>query len=292
MSELLHLVDVAENIFPETLELLNDNSSTSNQKKVLHRQLIAIDSKNNQIDVRNNVLSYYKDNVKCDVVLNKLLDILDNNLGPIYLEKSSKIYCNEKPWKENKIVEMKSEGLLYVIYNDDITKEPLLFMSFMITDDPSLVVPTDNDSNELSNSTAAVIYLYEIQLLELIRNQKLGTILITNYLKKTIEILNKDYQKNIIALELTVFSNNINAINFYKKIGMLYTPDSPRDKIILPQKRRTRSTTIALESKNNEPSSRLTTSKPIKKIIKKPDYYLLFLPIPESNKIQLNCQCK
>lgn len=177
--------------------------------------------------------------------INELLDILDNNLGEKYSKVSEDIYGNKLNWKLNKIEEMKTNGLIYIIYfQDDKAK---LFLSIMLTEEEGLI---KTEPTEFSN----VIYIYEIQILNEFRGLNLGTRLISDYLVKCCSRI-----KNICNLpfdfkgiELTVFSDNISAIKFYEKIGMQLTENSPMDNIKLIRSR---------------------------KILIKPVYYLFILPI-------------
>ncbi|CCD26796.1 N-terminal L-serine N(alpha)-acetyltransferase NatD NDAI_0I02270 [Naumovozyma dairenensis CBS 421] len=210
-------------------------------------------------------------------VLNKFLNILDVNLGAKYTKVSKTIYENDKSWKSNKLEEMLSPGLIYVSYWDEKYQEPLLFLSFMLTEGDGFIGThsNDDDENEHNDQLMSVIYLYEIQILPQLRGQGIGTKLLSVHLHQCCSSLVTKYGKDflpypLVGIELTVFSDNIKAINFYKSIGMKLTPDSPTDEVYQIEKRQTRN----LRRINNAGTREVT-----KQIIKKPVYYLYYLPI-------------
>ena len=257
LNEFCNIVD---DVFPKSI-LISKGAR-------LYRNILVIDTKDDQSsdetthESNYSLLSYSKDADAGKNILLKLIKILDDNLGPIYVKKSYAIYGNKKPWKENKITEMQSEGLIYVTYCDEYN-EPILFMSFMLTDD---------DDFKGDGSNVSVIYLYEIQLTGKVRNKKLGTLLMDDYLKKCGEKVKMTLGDQFVGVELTVFSNNLAALRFYEKLGYLLTPTSPRDKIMKLEKKITRSRS---STQNNQFIKQLLEQK----IVKKPDYYLLYLPI-------------
>lgn len=266
-SELFNVfLKIVNNEFPTSISVKIDNKATN-----LHRQILFIrPDETTVIDdyllVDNDIIEFSEVNKKSVDLLNKLLIVLDMNLGEKYSKVSKKIYENDKPWKMNKLEEMKTPGLIYVYYinetsNDDI----LLFMSFMLTEEIGLI-ETDENKN------TSVIYLYEIQLLKAIRGQKLGHFLLSQHLSNCGKKINNEinfierYSIPFIGIELTVFSDNKRAIKFYESINMKKTPFSPIDSIIKLEKRRTRSQ-IGVKSLPNL------------EIIKKPVYYLYYLPV-------------
>lgn len=185
---------------------------------------------------------------KVDDKLIKLIKILDENLGNVYKTKSKNIYGNSLPWEENKMVEMKSNELIYITYSYQDKIE--LYLSIMYTYENGLII--EDLSIEMP-----VIYLYEIQIRQEYRQMGIGKLLMNHLIK-----IANDNNDKIYAIELTVFSNNDNAINFYKKLSFIKTFDSPIDKTITITPRITRSKPMIKE--------------PIKIIKRRPDYYLMF----------------
>ncbi|SMN21805.1 similar to Saccharomyces cerevisiae YMR069W NAT4 N alpha-acetyl-transferase, involved in acetylation of the N-terminal residues of histones H4 and H2A [Maudiozyma saulgeensis] len=246
-------LQITLNNFPLTIPITINNEIKYLERDVLYMK--PVDSPSiNQCDEIKNIIQYDETNLIHQEKLLQLLTILDINLGEKYSKISKLIYENDKPWKINKLNEMKSSGLIYIIYK--LNDEPYLFMSFMLTNEDEF------DGKEIS-----VIYLYEIQLLSIIRKQGIGSKLINENLlncSKEIYLVNN---KSFIGIELTVFSDNYNAINFYKSIGMKLTPWSPQDTIKKISKRITRS--------NNKTKN----VKDTQKIVIKPIYYLYYLPI-------------
>ncbi|CCF55623.1 hypothetical protein KAFR_0A01850 [Kazachstania africana CBS 2517] len=190
-------------------------------------------------------------------LLDSFLEILDNNLGNKYEKISREIYDNNDSWKKNKLVEMKSPGLIYVSYwkEEAEKKTCALFLSFMLTEEDFVV----DDIRKFS-----VIYLYEIQLIEKYRGCQLGTRLIKG-LSNVCQIAQVKIRPAfpLIGIQLTVFSDNKRAIKFYERIGMKFTYGSPKDEVDKIESRKTRT----------------SVNRKTLKVVRKPIYYLLYLPV-------------
>ncbi|CCK69680.1 N-terminal L-serine N(alpha)-acetyltransferase NatD KNAG_0C05820 [Huiozyma naganishii CBS 8797] len=194
-----------------------------------------------------------KEDNTCERCLRIFLEILDNNLGPVYARLSRKIYGNSKHWRENKWLEMLSAQLVYVSYwvSDS---EPVLYTSFMLTE--------ENGISSIE-STDRVVYLYEIQLIEAIRRQKLGQAIVSYLTECALE------SPEVAAVALTVFSDNEKALKFYERLNFTYTIDSPRDEVTEKPRRRTAARTALDPARDSD----------VKVTIKKPTYYLLYLEV-------------
>lgn len=244
--------------FPERITL-EDGETT------LARKILVIDSASNQVSSASEtgtptIISHYGNKQESEYFLKQFLNILDGNLGPTYSKANKKIYHNKKTWKENKWDEMQTEGLIYVTYcSNDSDSIPLLFMSFMITEETGVI--------EDITSTCSVLYLYEIQLESQVQKQKLGTRLLEVHLVRCCSSFKEKIKLSypMVGIQLTVFSDNVNAIQFYHAIGMKLTEDSPRDEVIVMQPRKTRSFG--------------TKGLPSRKIVQKPVYYLYILTL-------------
>lgn len=153
-----------------------------------------------------------------DKILEKQLQLIEANLGSYYNKYNKTIYNNNKPWQSNKWQEMSSEDLFHVSYWDRSSDQIVCFCSIMPCEE-SLVEDTTSD----------IIYLYEIHVAPEWRNRKLGKTIL-NALKQ-----NVCPKAHLTGIELTVFSANERAINFYHSNGFSLSYDSPRDK-----RRRTR----------------------------------------------------
>jgi len=206
-----------------------------------------------------NVTEYDETNRVHQDKLLALLSILDNTLGEKYSKISKIIYENHKPWKDNKLDEMKTPGLIHVSYK--LGGEPLLFMSFMLT----------NEDEYDEDKPCCVIYLYEIQLLSRVRNQGIGNKLLKCYLMNCSKEISSN-NATFIGIELTVFSDNLGAIKFYESLGMRLTPWSPQDTVKIIHKRITRGSKNSVGIENNK------SLNSMKRVIK-PIYYLYYLPI-------------
>lgn len=244
--------------FPLTLEV-----TLQEQLKCLKRKILIIEPDNCTSGKNSQDVVYMKCSTdQGDKMLDQFLDILDVNLGEKYTKVSKKIYENARPWKVNKLEEMRSPGLVYVSYWDEESDEPMLFLSFMLTEEDGF---TEDDK------LLSVVYLYEIQILPSLRNRKLGTRLLAEHLQDACSRLRSEngelLEYPLIGIELTVFSDNENAIKFYKSIGMELTPDSPRDRVAHLERRRTRGM-----------AQNISTSVG-RTIVQKPIYYLFYLPL-------------
>lgn len=180
-------------------------------------------------------------------VFRQQLQLIDENLGSTYCCKSKKLYCNNKPWKQNKLQEMATPGLIHVSYwQGELLR---FFVSFMAT------------YEEISpGHEAPVLYLYELQIADPFQRRGMGRQLFTR--------LQRVCQRTRLAgIELTVFSDNEPAIAFYDKVGMQLAHDSPRDSAAVSES----SLTPAYRTRNRARSRTNTPETPLK-----PDYYILF----------------
>lgn len=260
--------------FPEQLQVKIENETHNLQRHILY-----MNPKDTPVQISNevNICEYIESNNEHNEYLAQLLSILDQNLGSKYKKVSSQIYENHKPWKSNKLEEMKIPGLIHVGYKLN-NKETLLYMSFMLTNETGCYHEED-DANMDETFDCSVIYLYEIQILSQLRRQGLGKILLSEILVNCGKEIynNRQHSKksslfniSFIGIELTVFSDNINAIKFYNYIGMKLTPWSPQDELITIESRITRS------QRKNRMISNDNLRNSTRTITKKPIYYLYY----------------
>ncbi|GAV47074.1 hypothetical protein ZYGR_0E00880 [Zygosaccharomyces rouxii] len=153
-----------------------------------------------------------------DKILEKQLQLIEINLGSYYNKYNKTIYKNNKRWQSNKWQEMCSENLFHVSYWNVESNELVCFCSIMPCEE-SIV------EGEMSN----IIYLYEIHVAPEWRNQKFGKSILNALKEKLCP------KAHLSGIELTVFSSNERAINFYRNNGFTLSYDSPSDK-----RRRTR----------------------------------------------------
>lgn len=148
--------------------------------------------------------------------LNKLISLIDDNLGSFYKK------TNGRNWKLEKLEEMNESGLIYIIYS--LNDEIISFLSIKL-------VSEFNDSR--------VLYLYEIHINPKLHSMKIGSLLMSkfhdfstylNSLADNPKFKLSQYFDND-ATNLTVFSDNLRALNWYFKLGYDYTLDSLRDKV-------------------------------------------------------------
>lgn len=186
-------------------------------------------------------------------LLEQLLALVDSNLGPVYAQHAKALYGDQcGSWKERKRQEMVTPGLVYVVYravDEETGKEglPLAFLSLLLTDEP-----------ELGPAPAAVVYLMEIHVADIIRGLGLGGTLLREGVAGTVRGARRAHPF-IQGTELTVFTDNEGALRLYLRLGMQIAAWSPQDTCIEVH-RRTRATRY---------ESRKVT---------RPTYYLLFWP--------------
>ncbi|KAL3229193.1 N-alpha-acetyltransferase 40 [Nakaseomyces bracarensis] len=260
--------------FPREITINRGNSDSSDL--LLQRRVLVIDGCDNAVSYDSKFLDHIflktVDPKGIENMLNLFLDILADNLGKKYERASKEMYENNRPWTENKMEEMNSEGLVYVSYWDD--NQPLVYLSFMLTEEEGLCI--DN-----ADSMSSVVFLYEIQLLEPVRRRGLGKRLIGDYLKECCSYFayshGSELEHPFVGIELTVFSDNSAALALYHSLGMEKTPNSPVDKSLNLRPR-----TITRTSANR--LNRSPTEGQIKRtMIKKPLYYLYLMRIDDFN---------
>lgn len=223
----------------------------------LSRQILAIDTEQHPLFETDACISYTRSTQEAEQLLWQLLEVLDHNLGAKYASSSRALYHNSRPWRVNKWREMLSAGLVYVVYrqqsssaastvrpagrvlrrSDHATETPLLFLSFMLTEESG--VCEDNDVGPDSRGDVwIVLYLYELQLLPLVRRHGLAARLVGEHLTTCCRALKRAFENGgqagrraasrVFGLELTVFSDNAPAIELYeRRLGMQLAADSP-----------------------------------------------------------------
>lgn len=157
------------------------------------------------------------------------IELLDHNLGALYTKTQG------PRWRLHKKEEMLEEGLVYLLIKDLELGKLLGFLSFKIVQD---------DDMDLH-----LLYLYEIQFTEVLRNKGLGTF----FLCKLEEIVKKingsgkikklwykrdseyydgldDPELELTGIGLTVFGENENARRLYERLGFALHSTSPQPK--------------------------------------------------------------
>ncbi|QLG72686.1 hypothetical protein HG535_0D03940 [Zygotorulaspora mrakii] len=148
--------------------------------------------------------------------LPKLLHLLATNLGQKYDACNARLYHNSTPWQQNKLHEMNTSGLAYVVYSSN--DEPQMFLSFLICEECD--IRKQHDQHQ-------VLYLYEIQIHAAYQRMGLGRTLL-HHLRRLVPSINSNLQLSVYCIELTVFGDNHNAIRLYKSVGGKLTFGSPK----------------------------------------------------------------
>lgn len=240
------IMEVIENKFPERIETVSG---------LISRRVHSISVSDEEVEEEEKLLAEY-------------LKLLEENLGHIYKKKTRQIYKNRRKWQDNKIDEMHTEGMIYISYWDD--KEELALFLSMTYDEETDILKLGDHGN--------VIYLYEIQIQAKWQNQGLGSKVLKTYLIDGVLEVLRGLDSDLLALMLTVFSENTGAIRFYtERLLMKKSASSPRDDIII----------TATPDKRSGMKARLRSSKtqralqegkkpafPVKKIVPA-DYYIL-----------------
>lgn len=145
----------------------------------------------------------------------QFLDLVETNLKTLYVK------YNGLNWKLEKLEEMKEAGLVYLWYTDS-KGELLGFISFMLT----------------HSDQYKVLYLYEIHVSPEYHSMKIGTQLIDKLheLSHHLNAISFKQQKYLHfrneGTSLTVFSENVKALQWYHRLGYQLTIDSPTDKTL------------------------------------------------------------
>lgn len=237
-NDLSRVMELVEQAFPPDLSLQDEG-------KKLRRQVFFIDESFSDM-----------------LMLSKLLKLLDDNLGAKYKSASQQLYNNKLSWQTNKLEEMRSPGLMYVVYLEG--ENPRLFLSFLICEEYDIL--EKNDKHE-------VLYLYEIQICAELQNRGLGSMLLGNHLVPLAGMLNREIEPKIYCIELTVFSDNHQAIRLYMKLGGKLTHGSPKIVTVADYGRITRSK-----------KKRQTTALGILPASIIPVYFTFYIPVGELGK--------
>ncbi|EGV60734.1 hypothetical protein CANTEDRAFT_111433 [Yamadazyma tenuis ATCC 10573] len=135
------------------------------------------------------------------------LSLIGTTIGTLYCQN------NGQHWKQEKIVEMKETGLVYVAYM--LGDRIIGFISIM------LVV----DCGEKA------LYLYEIHIDPDFQDNKLGSKLMGKLHQLSLHLdAQEDDELSSKRTSLTVFSANEKALKWYSKLGYHRSPDSPKDR--------------------------------------------------------------
>ncbi|KAI3406708.2 NAT4 [Candida oxycetoniae] len=146
-----------------------------------------------------------------DAAICRLVDIIDDNLGEIYLKNYG------KKWKDAKKRELNEAGMVIVSITRDDSGQVEGFISFKMC----------FDADE-----KFVLYLYEIQLGKKLQGHGLGQSIMDQfheYVASLQRSSNKLYQK-LNGTALTVFSENERAFAWYTRLGYKFAECSPMDK--------------------------------------------------------------
>ncbi|EGW30800.1 uncharacterized protein SPAPADRAFT_56765 [Spathaspora passalidarum NRRL Y-27907] len=141
----------------------------------------------------------------------RFIDVIDDNIGHLYLR------CKGADWKDDKEDELTEPGLIYIWFTRE--EELVGFDCFKLCLD---------DDNKM------VLYLYEIHLTEEYQCQHFGGKLIAEFhnLAKKLKDSNHDLYKHLEGTGLTVFTDNLSALNWYENLGYKLTEASPQDKTL------------------------------------------------------------
>lgn len=138
-----------------------------------------------------------------DGLLDKFIQVMSSTIGNLYLKHKG------KNWKTEKLAEMKEFGLVYAYYVNDKTNEIAAFTSFL---------------HSVYSNGGTSLYLYEIHVLPGYQKSKIGTQLINSF-----HLIAK---KLNCKTELTVFSDNSNALSWYEGLNYEISIDSPQNRVL------------------------------------------------------------
>ncbi|CAK9841592.1 histone N-acetyltransferase Naa40/NatD [Schizosaccharomyces pombe] len=134
-------------------------------------------------------------------LLQQCFNLVKKNMEALYRQSSF-------GWDDSeKLKEMEMEKLEYICIFEKTSKKLVGFLSFEDTVEAGLTC----------------LYIYEIQLDEHIRGRNVG-----KWLLKNASIL--AYRRNLKYIFLTVFSANLNALNFYHHFDFVPHESSPQEK--------------------------------------------------------------
>ncbi|CAI5759442.1 unnamed protein product [Candida verbasci] len=146
-----------------------------------------------------------------DDQIEKFINLIDENIGNLYeLHKG-------EDWKEEKEVELTEPGLIFAWFEQENDLVGYLCFKLCFDDDENLV-----------------LYLYEIHVSKTYQGNGLGKLLICQFHELVKNLKNSDntlYQQ-IYGSSLTVFSDNLRALNWYKSLDYKLITNSPVDKTL------------------------------------------------------------
>lgn len=143
--------------------------------------------------------------------LNRFLGLIADNLDEYYEKRQG------SGWKVNKFSEMQEPGLVYAWCS--VNNVLVGFILFKVCNDED----------------TRVLYLYEIHVDPKYHSQKYGTKFMNSFYELAKNIPNYidtksplfSYFTNIQFTQLTVFSDNLKALDWYTRLGYTYNHNSP-----------------------------------------------------------------
>ena len=206
--------------FPETLEFKNSDANGNITTTILERKMIYIPEGDRHATDSPKCINYRFHKSCGDQMLDSCVQLVDEHLGAKYRRASRIIYGNRKPWKANKLAEMKSAGLVYVSYWDNGVLGA--FASFMLTEETGLV-----EGDVAHEVSVPVIYLYEVHVACAHRGHGIGRRLLERALCEGVARHVRRICDNFFGVALTVFSDNTRARRLYEALGFYRAPGSP-----------------------------------------------------------------
>ena len=210
--------------FPETLEYTNtDGNNGTATTTVLKREMLFIPEgdSNSQDNIEiPTCVNYRLHKSRGNHILDSCVQLIDEHLGAKYRRASRTMYGNRKPWKANKLAEMKSPNLVYVSYWDNGALAA--FASFMLTEETGLV-----EGDAAHEVSVPVIYLYEVHVACVHRGHGIGRRLLERALCEGVARHVRCLYEEFFGVALTVFSDNTRARRLYEALGFYRAPGSP-----------------------------------------------------------------
>ncbi|CAI4661089.1 BDN_1c_G0040850.mRNA.1.CDS.1 [Saccharomyces cerevisiae] len=218
-----HFLNLCVEKFPESIEHKDTDGNGNFTTAILEREIIYIpEDDTDSIDSVDSLecINYKLHKSRGDQVLDACVQLIDKHLGAKYRRASRIMYGNRKPWKANKLAEMKSAGLVYVCYWDNGVLGA--FTSFMLTEETGLV-----EGDALREVSVPVIYLYEAHVASAHRGHGIGRRLLEHALCDGVARHTRRMCDNFFGVALTVFSDNTRARRLYEALGFYRAPGSP-----------------------------------------------------------------